>query len=208
MLEDPIRAFREALERSAPDYQIQLDADALGRLSTYFSLLNKWNHRLHLVAPCSPQQFATRHVLESLLLIHHLPSGSKVIDVGSGAGLPMVPCLIVRPDLSSTLIEASKKKTVFLKEALKETETRNRANLICERFENTPTLSADFVSCRALDRFRELLPTLITWSPRPVTLLLFGGQSLQTNLDEQQLGYSAERIPNSVQRFLFEVKLE
>lgn len=200
--------FRQALERSAPDYQIPLNVDALHRLSIYFDIVGKWNHRLHLVAPCSPEEFATRHVLESLLLLPHLPRPAEVTDVGSGAGLPMIPCLIARPDLKATLIESSKKKSVFLRESARETGVTNQATVIAERFEELPGPATRFVSCRALDRFQELLPKLARWTPRPGTLLLFGGEGLQGKLDQQNLGYYRELIPNSDKRFLFVVNLE
>src|SRR6185369_15999394 len=100
--------------------------EVLQRLCVYYSLLTRWNPRLHLVAPCSPEEFATRHVLESLMLLQHLPHGAKIADIGSGAGLPIIPCLIVRPDLHATLIESSAKKSVFLREALN-TVARNAA---------------------------------------------------------------------------------
>ena len=52
-------------------------------------------------------------MLESLMLLKHLPSDAKIADIGSGAGLPIIPCLIARPDLHATLIESSQKKSVF-----------------------------------------------------------------------------------------------
>src|ERR1700716_4159380 len=115
--------FRETLEAEAPAYDVVLTAAALEGLSQYYELLGLWNARVHLVAPCSPQEFATRHILESLLLLKHLSTAASEADVGAGAGLPIVPCLIVRPDIRAVLIEAAKKKAVFLREALKETAT-------------------------------------------------------------------------------------
>src|SRR2546428_12715504 len=102
------KKFRETLEIEAPAYGVTLAAEALQQLSEYYELLNAWNSRLHLVAPASPRQFATRHVLESLFLLEYLPKGASIVDVGSGAGLPIIPCLILRPDIRAVLIEASK----------------------------------------------------------------------------------------------------
>jgi len=108
------RQFKETLENEASVYGVTLSAAALEGLSKYYELLNAWNSRLHLVAPCSPREFAKRHVLESLILLKYLPRDAVVADVGTGAGLPVLPCLIVRPDLRAVLIEASQKKAVFL----------------------------------------------------------------------------------------------
>ena len=197
-----LKEFRDALGSYATPYQVDLSAEAIQRLSEYYVLLSKWNPRLHLVAPCSPREFATRHVLESLLLLPHLPQAARVADIGSGAGLPIIPCLITRSDITATLIESSKKKAVFLREALNRTETKS-ATVIAERFEETATPDVRFITCRALEAFAVKLPNLIKWSPHAITLLLFGGEDLRKKIAEQGLDYSAVHLPNSTRRFLF-----
>src|SRR5207245_185993 len=117
------------------------------------------------VAPCSPEEFATRHILESLMLLRHLPINARVTDVGSGAGLPMVPCLLVRRDLQITLIESSQKKIIFLREALRDIGGSTIPRLIEARFEDSSAPETDFITCRALDRFNQMLPRLIDWAP-------------------------------------------
>ena len=198
--------FEEALVLNASDYRVDLNNEVITRLGDYYQLLNTWNPRLHLVAPCSAEEFAQRHILESLLLLNHLPPRSRVVDIGSGAGLPIIPCLMARADLSAVMIESSKRKAVFLREALSLTGTSNSAKVIAERFEDVPTPPADFVTSRALDRFTEILPRLIDWSPRPGTLLLFGGPDLRNALDKQGSGFEQISVPNSEQRFLFVVE--
>jgi len=194
--------FRATLENEAPSYRIALTANDLNSLSKYYELLNAWNSRLHLVAPSSPRVFATRHVLESLLLLQHLPAGARVADIGSGAGLPILPCLIVRPDIYAVLIEASKKKAIFLREALNATSTSERATVIPERFENINPPEVGFLTSRALDRFEQMLPQLFSWLPAG-TLLLCGGEVLGRKIAES--GFSAKKIqiPSSQRRFLY-----
>ena len=117
-MQDDLVRFARALSDNESAYDVELSAAAMAKLEKFYSVLIHWNDRLHLVAPCSPEEFATRHVLESLLLMKHLPANTKIADIGSGAGLPIIPCLIARPDLDATMIESSKKKAVFLREAL------------------------------------------------------------------------------------------
>ena len=198
----------DALVRHAPQYGVRLDAAALAALREYYELVTAWNARLHLVAPCPPAEFAARHVLESLLAAEHIAEGAHVADVGSGAGLPIIPCLIARADLSATLIESSPKKAVFLREALRRAGAHERAKVIAERFERTPAPDAAYVTCRALDRFTELLPKLLAWSPPGSTLLLFGGDSLREQLEQSARAYQALHIPESERRFLFVVDKE
>src|SRR3981081_3736729 len=133
----PIERFSEALRQRATGFGVNLGNDDLERLSDYYELLLRWNARLHLVAPCSPEEFAIRHILESLVLLPHLSRDALVADVGSGAGLPMIPCLIMREDLRATLIESSQKKGVFLQEALRQLRNSKRQSLLVTRFEDS-----------------------------------------------------------------------
>ncbi len=200
-----VEEFKEALEFAASAAGVELSSEVVVRLARYYKILHKWNPRLHLVAPCSPEEFATRHVLESLLLLPRLPTGARLADIGSGAGLPIIPCLIVRPDISAVLIESSTKKAVFLSEALKLTETAEASTIVADRFTNVPRPDVDFITARALDRFAETLPSLIEWSPPTSTLLLFGGAALGQQL--RRAGkYSEFPVPDSEKRFLFVVE--
>src|SRR5437870_7562775 len=188
----PITAeFTDALERNASSFGVELSGASISQLASYYELLLRWNPRLHLVAPCSPIEFATRHVLESLVLAAHLPKNARAVDVGSGAGLPMLPCLVARSDLHATLIESSPKKTVFLREALKHLNLDDRANVIAKRFEDLAPLDADAITCRALDRFSDMLPQLIQWSPPGSTLFLFGGDSLLARIKATGLPFES-----------------
>ncbi len=197
-----IERFSLALDTNAIAFGIQLSDDDVKGLSNYYKLLLKWNERFHLVAPCVPEEFATRHVLESLMLMPHLPESARIVDVGTGAGLPIIPCLIVRDDLRVTLIESSKRKAAFLREALRIVRTREPARVIVSRFEQTTVPQAEFVTSRALDRFQEILPTLITWSPPRSTLLLLAGDALRRQIEKLLPSAKAELIPQSERRFL------
>lgn len=190
---DELERFRNALLANWRSFDFPFSSDTVTRLGIYYSLLTRWNDRLHLVAPCSPEEFATRHVLESLMLLEHLPHGAKIADIGSGGGLPIIPCLIARPDLEATLIESSQKKTIFLREALK--EIGRKATIIARRFEEIEAPDVKFVTSRALDQFEKKLPELMSWAPEGTTFLLFGGEKL---LDAERF-----LIPGSEKRYLY-----
>ena len=195
--------FKDSLQAQMSSYGITLASEALNSLAKYFEVLSAWNSRLHLVSFRSPEEFATRHVLESLLLLNYLPPGARVADVGAGGGLPLVPCLIARSDLPAVLVESSKKKALFLREVLRELSVKERAQVFADRFENLATPDVDFVTCRALEHFETMLPRLIEWAPTAATLLLFSGEGLGSVIEN--LGLASERIliPRSARRFLF-----
>ena len=201
-METEVEQFRRALVLNSAEFGIEFQSEHLERLISYYELLLKWNPKLHLVAPCSPEEFAVRHILESLTLLKHLPANAHVADVGTGAGLPLIPCLLIRDDLHGVLIESSQRKAAFLKEALRAIKPRERTHLIAARFEDVPCPDVAFITCRALDKFSELLPKLIDWAPLKTTYLLFAGESLLEQLRPLLPVSSIERIPGSEKRFL------
>lgn len=206
MTTDRRREFVDALASHGERFGVRLGDDARARLADYFELVERWNARLHLVAPCAPTEFAVRHVLESLFALRHVPHAARALDIGSGAGLPAIPCLVARGDLTATLVEASAKKSVFLREAVAALDLRDAARIVNARFEDTQAPDAEIVTCRALERFAETLPRLAAWSPRGATLLLFGGESLRDSIERERLSFESVLIPESERRFLFIVR--
>jgi 16S rRNA (guanine527-N7)-methyltransferase len=196
-----MNVFEQSLIVNMASFHLNLSSETVTQLGEYYSLLTRWNDRLHLVAPCEPEEFAIRHVLESLLLLQYLPLKATVADVGSGGGLPIIPCLITRPDLEATLIESSQKKVVFLREVLNRLGLR--ATIVARPFEEVPAPPVSFVTCRALDQFMRKLPALIKWAPRGSTLLLFGGETLGEQLRRANVSFEQLLIPKSEKRFLF-----
>ena len=197
--------FAETVAGEAESYGVSLTANSVTQLSNIYELLQRWNtvstwFALHAATVC------TRHVLESLVLLKHLPANAKLVEVGAGAGLPIIPCLIVRPDLEAVLIEASKKKSVFLREALAHTGASARGRVIDQRFESVEVPEVGFVTCRALERFDDMLPRLLAWALPGSTLLLFGAKRLQPRIENE--GYEArpELLTGSKARFLFVVQ--
>ena len=196
--------FEQALISNMGAFGVALSSETLELLGEFYSLLSRWNDRLHLVAPCSPEEFATRHVLESLMLLKHLPQDAKIADIGSGAGLPIIPCLLARPDLTVTLVESSQKKSVFLREALN--QLGRPSVIIAKPFEHVEPPDVSFVTCRALDQFMSKISVLIDWAPAGSTLLLYGGESMRGNLHEVR--FEEFQIPLSEKRFLFVVNTD
>jgi len=194
--------FINAIELHQSAFGLELASDVVARLADHFDLVTEHNPLLHLTGPSTPDEFAIRHVLESLTMLEFLPRGVKFADIGSGAGFPAIPCLIARDDLRGVLIESKEKKAVFLQSAISKCELNGRAEVITKQFAETPRPDVSHVSCRALDRFTQHLPKLIKWSGRS-TLLFFGGPALRDEM--QRLGINIEErlMPLSEQRYLF-----
>lgn len=93
-----------------------LDAQARARLIAYVRLLEKWNRTYNLTAIHGEARMLTHHILDSLATLPYVVSG-RLLDVGSGGGLPGIPLAIAQPDLQVTLLDASQKKAAFMQQA-------------------------------------------------------------------------------------------
>lgn len=190
-----IRKYQSEFDLNLPDDKIEILAD-------YYELIQEHNEILHLVAPASTEEFVIRHILESLTLLEFLPKNARFADIGTGAGLPSIPCLIVRDDLYGFLIESKMKKAFFLEEALKNFGLEMRAKILNRQFEELETPDVSFVTCRALDKFTKKLPKILRWA-KGNKILFFGGDSLGEEFEKANVDFEKRLIPMSKKRFLF-----
>lgn len=114
------RCVRERLQAGLERLGVAADGVTLDRLARYHALLTEWNARIDLTAVLEPEEMVDRHYLDSAapLALGLIPQGARVIDVGTGAGLPGIPLCILRPDLRVTLLDAQRKRVAFLQAAI------------------------------------------------------------------------------------------
>lgn len=110
-----------------------LDAGRQSALLQYLVLLKKWNRVYNLTAIREIRKMVSGHLLDSLAVVPHL-RGARVLDVGSGAGLPGIPIAIACPERDIVLLDSSHKKTAFLRQAIADLALAN-ASVVCERVE-------------------------------------------------------------------------
>ena len=126
--------MRELLKQTIPN----LTEDACDKFVAYYDLLIDWNTRMNLTAITAPEEVVKKHFYDSLAALKYLPDGAKIADVGTGAGFPAIPLLILNPTLKITLVDSLNKRITFLEEVLK-----------------TLQLSAECVHARAEDFGRD-----------------------------------------------------
>lgn len=152
----------EAFPRAPVERAVAAGVERLGLagapvdgLVDYLALLSRWNRAFNLSAVRDPLEMVPRHLLDSLATLPYL-EGSRVLDVGSGAGLPGIPLALCRPDLQVTLLDTNGKKTRFLRQAVTELGLE-QATVVQDRIERWSTDSFfDTVTARAfarVDRF-------------------------------------------------------
>lgn len=165
----------------------------LGCISTYIDLLLRWNRKLNLTAVRDPEQIVTRHFGESLFTAQQLfggmplNAGIRLSDLGSGAGFPGIPIKLAFPELQVTLIESNQKKSVFLREVIRNLALTN-IDVFVGRAEKAATRSADVVTLRAVERFEEVLPVAARLVRAQGRVALLIGQA--------QAGKAAALLPN------------
>jgi len=133
---------------------LDLDASTQSCLLNYVALMQKWNKVYNLTAVREPEKMVTQHLLDSLAVLPHIV-GRRVIDVGTGAGLPGIPLALANPALEITLLDSNHKKTSFLRQACLELGLNN-ATVVCERVEVwRPEEKYDVVISRAFSDLAE-----------------------------------------------------
>jgi 16S rRNA (guanine527-N7)-methyltransferase len=126
------------------------------RLLDFIGLLAKWNRVHNLTAVRDPEQMVTMHLLDSLSVLPYIPAG-RLIDVGSGGGLPAIPLAIMRPDVQVTSLDSSHKKTAFQRQVKAELALAN-FEVVCSRVEHYhPELGFDTVIARAFSELAEFM---------------------------------------------------
>lgn len=88
----------------------------LETLAAYYALLVEGNARMNLTKVIDPVETADKHFVDSLNALPYIPQGASCIDIGAGAGLPGIPLLIARPDISLTMLDSLRKRVTFLEE--------------------------------------------------------------------------------------------
>lgn len=132
---------------------------ALAPFIDYLLLLQKWNKAYNLTAIRDLAEMATLHLLDSLAVIPFI-NGTRLIDVGTGAGLPGIPLAIARPDCHIVLLDSIGKKTRFLQEVKRSLQLAN-IEIVNDRVENFhPSQPFDTVISRAFSD----LPQMIKWT--------------------------------------------
>lgn len=142
-------------------FGISLDDKAFARLDKYAEMLVETNKSFNLTAITEPDDVTVKHFADCLALFKYvnIPEGSKIIDVGTGAGFPGLVLLLARPDLKMTFLDSTKKKLGFIEGVLRETGVK--AEMLHARAEeagqkNEYREKFDFATARAVANLTNL----------------------------------------------------
>ena len=145
------------LQQGLSQLKLELSDAQIDLLDRYLALLAKWNQTYNLTAVREEKRMVSYHLLDSLSLVPHLDGGSRLLDVGSGGGMPGIPAAIARPDLQVVLLDSNHKKTTFLRQVVVELGLPN-VQVMTERVEAyQPEQKFDRITSRAFSELAEFV---------------------------------------------------
>lgn len=185
-----LRAGSEALG-------ISLQQSQYDQLLEFMRLLGKWNQVYNLTAITEPAKMLSYHLLDSLSLMPLLLRANKVLDVGSGAGLPGIPLAIAMPGTIWVMLDSNARKTRFIRQAIAHCGLGN-AQVVQSRVQDyhAPD-SLDFIVSRAyapLAEFCDSVSHLLGPATRLVTMKSGLGPREKQSLDSDRFEIDEEII--------------
>jgi len=204
------QTLRALLDDGLQSMSIELDAVQCDKLIQLLALIAKWNRVYNLTAVRTTREMVGRHVLDSLSLMPFLqtlpkqtirqepgvvvelsPPDYDVLDVGSGAGLPVLPLAIARPDLHFLSVESNGKKTRFQQQAIVELGLSN-VDINQSRIEEVGSTATTVVS-RAFTAPVDFLKVVTRNCVDQSCVLVMLGQKEQMK-KSLPTGFSLERV--------------
>jgi 16S rRNA (guanine527-N7)-methyltransferase len=188
-----------------------ISSSQIQQLSGYVNLLRLYGEKINLVSRADRSRLWENHLFPSIVAVRLLefPTSARLIDVGSGGGLPAIPLKIVRPDLEVVLVESSRKKTAFLKKVIREMKLSKiqalHIHLIPEDQSFPHRRSFDIMTVRALAAFKALLPMARMLLKSSGFLLAWKGETDLLELDKLAnhgtLGHLEYQVPDEFYSF-------
>ena len=116
--------YRQHLLNGCTTLNLEISEDKVAKLLCFIDLIAKWSKAYNLTAIKDKREMVDLHLLDSLTVIPYL-DGERIIDIGTGAGLPGIPLAICLPHMAVTLLDSNAKKTRFVQQAVLELKLAN-----------------------------------------------------------------------------------
>ena len=180
---------REYLVEGARELGIELSERQIEQFLAYLEILQDWNKRMNLTSLKDPREIIVTHFLDSLTILKAIDMKEiSAIDIGTGAGFPGIPLKILRPDISLSLLDSSRKRIEFLKYLSKSLKLKG-LEIIWGRAEEYGRKEGyreryDIVLARALARLNILVELGIPFLKIRGLFIVQKGQKLKEELEE------------------------
>jgi 16S rRNA (guanine527-N7)-methyltransferase len=198
--------YLQLIERLARAMECELGAGIASRLAAYLEQVAAWDLRAGLTGARTAEARVELLLADALVISRAqlVPRGSRLLDVGSGAGAPAMPLLLMRDDLSALLLEPKRKRAAFLRTAAEKLDLGGRAQVLEQRLDPLRPLLADHACDVAMsratfpaDRWVEagvrLAPRTLVFTAREPPPAAPAGSERATSLDYRLPGSGAPR---------------
>ncbi len=146
----------EQLKRLVAQTSLQLSEHQLQQLVQYVQLLDKWNGAYNLTSVRDPAEMLVKHIMDSLVVAPFI-HGQRIIDVGTGPGLPGIPLAICFPDKDFTLLDSLGKRIRFLNQVKLQLGLKNVTPLQSRVEDHQPQPGYDVVLSRAFASLSDMI---------------------------------------------------
>ncbi len=191
----------EALDISIDDQQVT-------QLLAFVQLLEKWNKAYNLTAIRNKEAMIGLHILDSLAVAPYV-QGPRIIDIGTGAGLPGIPLAIYYPSMHFTLLDSNAKKTRFVQQAILELGLKNVTVCHIRVEQYQPEFNFDTVITRAFASLPDIIELTTRLLSEQGILLAMKGQATDIpELDGAQTTIIPIHVPDvDAERCLVKIQL-
>ncbi|PJE77606.1 Ribosomal RNA small subunit methyltransferase G [invertebrate metagenome] len=152
----PSEKLINALKKGVKQLSLFLTDQQLIMLVNYIELLVKWNKAYNLTAVRDPVDMVSRHILDSLSIAPYV-NGRKILDVGSGPGLPGIPLAIMYPERQIFTLDSNGKKTRFMQQAKLDLGLDNVTVVNTRVEEYKPDFCFDVITSRAFSSLQDMV---------------------------------------------------
>ncbi|MDI3480852.1 MAG: rRNA (guanine527-N7)-methyltransferase [Tepidanaerobacteraceae bacterium] len=184
--------FKDYLNEQLQKNGLYIDDHQLNKIIKYRELILSWNKKMNLTRITEEKDFIEKHVIDSLMIIKHINimNESKIVDIGTGAGIPGIIIKIARPDVKMILLEAIRKKANFLYEAVSRLELKS-VEIVNERAETAAKnlkyrQTQDVAIARAVSSLRVLAEICLPFVKKGGMFIAMKGEKTETEIEEAQ----------------------
>jgi len=180
---------QELLKQGARDLGVELSRSQIEQFELFADMLLEWNRKFNLTRITEPEEIVTKHFLDSLTCLQgtEIKPGAKMIDVGTGPGMPGIPMKIARPDTALVLLDSVRKKLLFLQEVVQRLRLSD-VQILHARAEDAGRDRSyrgryDIVLARALGKLPQVVELCLPFATLGGTVLAMRGPEPESDLD-------------------------
>lgn len=181
--------LRARLDHLIGQTELEVSEQQRIQLTGYIALLDKWNKAYNLTSVRHPEDMLVKHIMDSIVVSPHL-RGERLIDVGTGPGLPGIPLAIMNPGKSFSLLDSLGKRIRFIKQVVYELNIRNVTPVQSRVEDFRPEEKFDGILSRAFASVSDMVNWCHHLSKEDGVFLALKGQVPHDEIDQLSEQYS------------------